>query len=103
LPFYQKLSFNEKVSWLLTYTIGRRPQVFKKSENKKLHEGVIKGHHMIFNLNFSDNLSNDIQSVDQAVALVYSLAKLKASNTRFITNEILTYLKENIEAVTQNL
>lgn len=34
---------------------------------------------------------------------MYSLAKLRAENTRFITDEIVSYLKENIDEVTQNV
>jgi hypothetical protein len=37
------------------------------------------------------------------VDLIYSLAKLRAQNTKFITDEILIYLKENIEELTKNL
>jgi hypothetical protein len=34
---------------------------------------------------------------------VFSLALLKTKNTKFITDEILIYLKENIEEVTSNV
>lgn len=34
---------------------------------------------------------------------MFSLAKLRAENTKFLTEEILAYLKENIEEVTKNV
>lgn len=36
-PLYEQMSFEEKANWLLTYTIARRPQTYKKAENKTIH------------------------------------------------------------------
>lgn len=51
------MTFEEKANWLLTYTIARRPQTYKKAENKSLHENLRKAHQLIFNLNFSNEIS----------------------------------------------
>lgn len=102
-PFYEKMNFEEKANWLLTYTIARKPQTFKKTEHKTLHENQRKAHQLIFNLNFSNEISKELTSVDQCINFVYSLAKLRAENTKFLNDEILTYLKDKIETVTQNV
>lgn len=52
-PFYSSFTFEQKVNWLLTYTYARRPQNFKKTEEKSVHESLRKAHQIIFNLNFS--------------------------------------------------
>lgn len=52
-PLYETFTFEQKVNWLLAYTYSRRPQSYKKSEDKSLHENLRKAHQLIFNLNFS--------------------------------------------------
>lgn len=58
---------------------------------------------MIFNLQFSNEISTELTSVEQCINLVYSLAKLRAENTNFLTNEIVAYLKQNVDEVTKSV
>ena len=102
-PLYEKMSFEQKVNWLFTYTISRRPQAFKQAHTKSLHENLRKANQVLFNMNFSSEISKELTSVEQCLNLVFSLALLKTKNTKFITDEILIYLKEHIEEVTSNV
>ena len=91
------MNFEQKMNWILTYTISQRPQAFKKAHTKTLHENIRRAHQILFNLNLSAEISKELTSVEQCLNLVYSLAMLKTKNTKFITDEILVYLKEHIE------
>lgn len=96
-PLYEKMNFEQKVDWLLTYTISRRPQAFKQAHTKSIHENLRKANQVLFNMNFSSEISKELTSVEQCLNLVFSLALLKTKNTKFITEEILIYLREHIE------
>ena len=96
-PLYEKMNFEQKVNWLFTYTISRRPQAFKQAHTKSLHENLRKANQVLFSMNFSSEISKELTSVEQCLNLVFSLALLKTKNTKFITDEILIYLREHIE------
>jgi hypothetical protein len=56
-PLYVQMNFEQKINWLLTYTIARRPKSFKQAHAKTLHENLRKAHQVLFNINFSSEIS----------------------------------------------
>ena len=42
-------------------------------------------------------------TVESCVNLIYALAKTRANNTKFITDDVLAFLKSNVDQLTSNL
>lgn len=51
---------------------------------------------------YSNNLTKDL-TVESCVNLIYALAKTRANNTKFITDDVLAFLKSNVDQLTSNL
>jgi hypothetical protein len=88
-PLYSQFSFQQKVDFLLAFTLSTKPIKFhKKVHKKRKNEFKELANTVLFRLNLWDLELND----ETVTKLIFSLAKLRLSNTKFITLTILQYI-----------
>jgi hypothetical protein len=88
-PHYSQFSFQQKVDFLLAFTLSTKPIKFqKKVHRKRKNEFRELANSVLFRLNFWDLELND----ERITKIIFSLAKLRLSNTKFITLPILEYI-----------
>jgi hypothetical protein len=87
------------VDFLLAFTLSTKPLKFQKKVHKRRkHEFRELAASVLFRLNFWEMDLTD----DSAAKLIFSLAKLRIPNTKFITIPLLEYLENHFESYTAN-
>jgi len=98
-PLYASFSFQEKADFLFTYTLCSKPlKVHKKVQKRRRYEFREFSSAFLFRLNLWDlQLTHD-----SAAKIIYSLAKLRLPNTKFITLPILDYVEKNVDSYSED-
>jgi hypothetical protein len=98
-PLYSQFTFQQKVDFLLAFTLSTKPIKFhKKVHQKRKNQFKELANSVLFRLNFWDLELND-QTVTK---IIFSLAKLRLSNTKFITLPLIEYINSHFDTFTAN-
>jgi hypothetical protein len=91
---YTNFTFQEKADFLFTFTLCSKPlKIHKKVQKRRRFQFREFSTAFLFRLNLWDLELTD----DTAAKIIYSLAKLRLPNTKFITLPILEYIEKNVD------